>query len=206
MDVTTLCYMEKDGKYLMLHRIKKKNDINEGKWIAPGGHCENGESPDDCVKREVMDETGIKLNSVRFRGIVTFYSKAVTGERDKLYDGEPEEAEMPEKPEEAENIEKIEKAEKPEKTEERADITDYMCLFTSDDFEYDNKTKGSELFDCNEGVLEWISKDELSKLDLWKGDLIFLDLIRDPGQPFFSLKLTYEGDVLTEAVLDGKRL
>ena len=174
MDVTTLCYMEKDGKYLMLHRIKKKNDINEGKWIAPGGHCEMGESPDDCVKREVMEETGITLNSVRFRGIVTFYSKAVVGDRDKLYEGET-----------AANAN---------------DITDYMCLFTSDDFEMGEKV------DCNEGVLDWISKDDLRKLDLWKGDLIFLDLIKNPQQPFFSLKLTYEGDVLTEAVLDGKKL
>ena len=72
MEITTLCYMEKDGKYLMLHRDAKKNDINEGKWIAPGGHCENGESPDDCVKREVTEETGLTLKSCRFRGIVTF--------------------------------------------------------------------------------------------------------------------------------------
>ncbi|SEL48379.1 MULTISPECIES: NUDIX hydrolase [unclassified Butyrivibrio] len=172
MEITTLCYMERDGKYLMLHRIKKKNDINEGKWIAPGGHCENGESPDDCVKREVLEETGIKLNSLKFRGIVTFYSRAVAGNRDGLYE-----------PSEAEN----------------GDVTDYMCLFTSDDFEGDAG-------DCNEGVLEWISKDELVKLDLWKGDLIFLDLIKDPAQPFFSLKLTYEGDELVEAVLDGKLL
>ena len=48
MDVTTLCYLEKDGKYLMLHRTKKENDVNEGKWIAVGGHCENAESPEDC--------------------------------------------------------------------------------------------------------------------------------------------------------------
>ena len=180
MDITTLCYMEKDGKYLMLHRIKKKNDINEGKWIAPGGHCENGESPDDCVKREVMEETGIKLNSVRFRGIVTFYSKAIADNRNDLYE---DEAENP-----------LSK-----------DITDYMCLFTSDDFDLSGAVdEKGQLMDCNEGVLDWIFKDDLTKLDLWKGDLIFLDLIKNPQQPFFSLKLTYEGDVLTEAVLDGK--
>ncbi len=158
MEITTLCYLEKDNKYLMMHRIKKKNDINEGKWISPGGHCENGESPDDCVRREVLEETGYKLGEVKFRGIVTFYSKPVNNERE--------------------------------------DITDYMCLFTSTDFE-------GELIECDEGTLEWVSKDELYKLNLWKGDLIFLDLIRDPEQPFFSLKLTYEGDVLTESVLDG---
>ena len=196
MDVTTLCYMEKDGKYLMLHRIKKKNDINEGKWIAPGGHCENGESPDDCVIREVMEETGIKLNSVRFRGIVTFYSKAIVGDRNDLYEGETGNTGS--------------KDESPW----AKDVTDYMCLFTSDDFEVSgndinenkNPSTENELVDCNEGVLEWISKEDLRKLDLWKGDLIFLDLIKNPQQPFFSLKLTYEGDKLTEAVLDSKKL
>ena len=174
MEITTLCYIEDDGKYLMLHRTKKKNDINEGKWIAPGGHCENGESPDDCVQREVMEETGLKLNSVRFRGIVTFYSKAIKDDRDGLYD---------------EN----------EKDPWSKDVTDYMCLFTSDDFE-------GTLADCNEGTLEWVDKNNLSELNLWKGDLIFLDLIKNPEQQFFSLKLTYDGDVLTEAVLDGRLL
>ena len=72
-------------------------------------------------------------------------------------------------------------------------------FFTSDDFD-------GELIDCDEGTLEWISKDSLLDINLWKGDLIFLDLIKNPDQPFFSLKLTYEGGELTEAVLDGKIL
>ncbi|WP_029320966.1 NUDIX hydrolase [Butyrivibrio sp. AE3004] len=174
MEITTLCYIEKDNKYLMLHRIKKKNDINEGKWIAPGGHCENGESPDDCVQREVLEETGLRLKSAKFRGIVTFYSKAIRDEREGLYTEE-------------------------EKDPWSKDVTDYMCLFTSDDFE-------GELADCDEGTLEWVPKNRLSELNLWKGDLIFLDLISSPEQPFFSLKLTYEGDVLTEAILDGVKI
>ena len=57
MQMTTLCYIEKDNKYLMLHRTKKKNDINEGKWIGVGGHAEGSESPEECLKREVKEET-----------------------------------------------------------------------------------------------------------------------------------------------------
>lgn len=69
---TTLCYIEQDGKYLMLHRIKKKVDINKGKWIGVGGKFEEGESPDECLLREVQEETGLTLTSYRCRGIVTF--------------------------------------------------------------------------------------------------------------------------------------
>ena len=57
--LTTLCYMEKDGKYLMLYRNKKENDVNEGKWIGIGGHFEEGESPDECLLREVYEETDL---------------------------------------------------------------------------------------------------------------------------------------------------
>ncbi len=69
---TTLCYIERDQHVLMLHRIKKEKDINRGKWIGVGGHFEAGESPDDCLMREVYEETGLTLTSYRFRGIVTF--------------------------------------------------------------------------------------------------------------------------------------
>ena len=72
--LTTLCYIEKDDSYLMLHRIKKVNDINKDKWIGVGGHFEAQESPEDCLLREVKEETGLTLNSYRFRGIVTFDS------------------------------------------------------------------------------------------------------------------------------------
>ncbi len=177
MEVTTLCYLEKDDKYLLLHRIKKKNDMNEGKWIAPGGHCENGESPEDCARREVYEETGYVVNSLKFRGIVTFYSRTIEGERKALYDT-------------GEELKTI---------SENKGFTEYMCLFTSDDF------SGTET-ECDEGELCWISRDKMTELNLWKGDLIFLDLIKNPDTPFFSLKLIYEGDVLTEAVLNGDKL
>lgn len=70
--LSTLCYIEKDHQYLMLHRVKKKNDINKDKWIGVGGHFEEGESPEECILREVKEETGYELTSYRYRGIVTF--------------------------------------------------------------------------------------------------------------------------------------
>lgn len=76
--------------------------------------------------------------------------------------------------------------------------TEYMCLYTADGYE-------GEIIPCNEGVLEWIRKEDLLKLNLWEGDKIFLKLLQE-NAPFFSLKLAYKGDILTEAVLDGKKL
>ena len=76
--LSTLCYIEKEGRYLMLHRTVKKNDVNHDKWIGVGGHFEYGESPEECLLREVKEETGYTLTSWRYRGIVTFvYGEAV---------------------------------------------------------------------------------------------------------------------------------
>lgn len=82
---STLCYMEKDGQYLMLHRIKKKIDVNKDKWIGIGGHFEDEESPEDCLLREVYEETGFTLTSYRFRGLVTFISGTGITEYMSLY-------------------------------------------------------------------------------------------------------------------------
>lgn len=150
--MTTLCYVEKDDAYLMLHRISKKNDVNKDKWIGIGGHFEEGESPEECLLREAYEETGLTLTDYRFRGIVTF-------------------------------------------TQENYG-TEYMCLYTAQGFT-------GTLRECDEGELAWVPKKDLPKLRLWVGDLIFLKLLRDEA-PFFSLKLTYQGDALVEAVLNGK--
>lgn len=75
---TTLCYIQKDHSYLMLHRTKKENDINKDKWIGIGGKFENEESPEDCVLREVLEETGLTLNNFRYCGIVTFVDKSTS--------------------------------------------------------------------------------------------------------------------------------
>ena len=74
MKQTTLCYIEKGGQYLMLHRVKKENDENRDKWIGIGGKFEDRESPEDCVLREVKEETGLTLTEYRYRGLVTFVS------------------------------------------------------------------------------------------------------------------------------------
>ena len=152
MKNTTLCYIEKDGQYLMLHRVKKENDLNHDKWIGVGGKFEDKESPEECVLREAKEETGLTLTDYRYRGIVTFASD-----------------EWP---------------------------TEYMHLFTAHGFT-------GELIECDEGTLEWIDKKKLLELTLWEGDKIFLRLL-DTDEPFFSLKLQYEGDTLVYAALNGK--
>ena len=74
MKNTTLCYIEKDGAYLMIHRVKKKNDMNHDKWLGIGGKFEAGESPFDCARREIREEAGIDVQDLCYRGIVTFVS------------------------------------------------------------------------------------------------------------------------------------
>ena len=94
MKLTTLCYIEKDGKYLMLHRIKKKSDMNQGKWIGVGGHFEEGESPEECLIREVQEETGLFLTQYAFRGIVTFATDVQQTEYMCLYTANAFEGEL----------------------------------------------------------------------------------------------------------------
>ncbi len=148
---TSLCYIEQNGSYLLLHRTKKENDINHDKWIGIGGKFKEGESPEDCARREVEEETGLELGDLRYRGIVTFQSDDM---------GE----------------------------------TEFMHLFTA------TETSGT-LRDCDEGVLEWIPKEKFAELPHWAGDRIFLTLL-DRETPFFSLKLSYRGGVLQEALLN----
>lgn len=85
MKNTTLCYIERGGAYLMLHRVRKSGDINLGKWIGVGGHFEEGESPEDCLVREVREETGLRLTAWRFRGIVTFTGEGLETEYMHLF-------------------------------------------------------------------------------------------------------------------------
>ena len=151
---TTLCYLEKDGAYLMLHRVKKKNDVNHDKWVGVGGKFELGEDALTCVLREVREETGLTMHTPVYRGIVDFYCDPWPAER--------------------------------------------MHLYTCTDFT-------GTLTDCNEGTLEWVPKPEVENLPIWQGDKIFLRLLAE-GAPFFHLELTYHGDTLVQAVLEGETL
>lgn len=93
-NMTTLCYLEKDGCYLMMHRVKKEVDVNKDKWIGVGGHFEPEESPEECLKREVLEETGLTLTSFRFRGLITFLSDHWQPEYMCLYTADGFEGEM----------------------------------------------------------------------------------------------------------------
>lgn len=84
-EITTLCYIRQDRKYLMMHRVKKEHDINEGKWIGVGGHFLQNESPEDCLLREVREETGLTLTSWKLRGIITFLYADAAAEYMFLY-------------------------------------------------------------------------------------------------------------------------
>ena len=154
MHNSALCYLLRGNDVLMLHRVKKKNDINKDKWIGIGGKFEPEEAPEECLLREAKEETGLTLTSWRCRGVVTFLSEGDEGE--------------------------------------------YMYLFTADGFE-------GELKECDEGDLEWVSREFLSSLPMWEGDKIFLDLLWKDA-PFFLLTLRYRQDTLIEAVLNGKKI
>ena len=154
MHNSTLCYVLRGNDVLMLHRVKKKNDINKDKWIGIGGKFEEDESPDECLLREAMEETGLTLTRWQCRGIVTFLNEGTDGE--------------------------------------------YMYLFTADGFE-------GELKDCDEGDLQWGTREFLDNLPKWEGDQIFLDLLWQ-NAPFFLLTLRYDHDNLVDAVLDGKKI
>ena len=151
---TTLCYIERDGQYLMMHRVKKEHDINKDKWVGIGGHFEQDESPEECLLRETREETGLTLTDYRLRGVITFIS-------DKWQ-------------------------------------TEYMFLDTATGYE-------GKIGDCNEGTLEWIDRTDVYDLPIWAGDRIFFRLL-EWRQDFFSLKLRYVGEQLTEVMLDGQAL
>ena len=94
MQYTTLCYPEREGKYLMLHRVKKEKDANRDKWIGIGGKFLDGESPEECLLREAAEETGLHLTSWRYRGIVTFVSDRWETEYMHLFTADEWEGEM----------------------------------------------------------------------------------------------------------------
>ena len=95
MRLTTLCYVERDGCWLMLHRVKKNADENAGKWIGIGGHLEENESPEECIRREAREEAGVELSDLRLRGIITFILPDWGNELTFLYTAKTDITELP---------------------------------------------------------------------------------------------------------------
>ena len=96
MRLTTLCYIERDHCWLMMHRVKKEEDENAGKWIGIGGHLEENESPEECIRREAMEETGVSLSDLRLRGIITFILPDWGNELTFLYTAQTDTTELKE--------------------------------------------------------------------------------------------------------------
>ena len=96
MKLTTLCYVEHEGCWLMLHRVKKQKDENEGKWIGIGGHLEAGETPEECIRREALEETGLSLKNLKLRGILTFILPKWGNELTFLYTAETDSSDLKE--------------------------------------------------------------------------------------------------------------
>jgi 8-oxo-dGTP diphosphatase len=142
MKLATLCYVidKSQNKTLMIHRVKKENDYHEGKWNGLGGKLELGESPEDCVIREIKEEAGLTIKNLKMHGFITFP-----------------------------NFDEVDDW--------------YVFIFTAEDFE-------GNLIDSPEGNLKWISNDELTSLNLWDGDRIFLEWLFQ--NRFFSAKFIYE--------------
>lgn len=144
MQLATLCYLTKDDQTLMLHRVKKDKDIHQSKWTGLGGKFHQGESPEDCVIREVKEESGFDIYAPQLRGILTF----------PLF----------------------------------KDNQDWVVfLFQVADFT-------GQMFECDEGVLEWVDNDKIFDLNLWDGDKLFLDWMKQ--NKFFSAKFCYQNKKL----------
>ena len=173
--MTTLCYIERDNQYLMLHRNKKENDINHDKWIGVGGHFLENETPEECLLREVWEETGLTLTSYRFRGLITFISDEWQTEYMCLFTADGFRAE----PDRAVRTSVYGQADSPSSP---------------------STTDRNEPADCDEGELVWVDKRLIPELNLWEGDRIFLNLL-ETREDFFTLKLVYHGDELVESVI-----
>ena len=146
MKLATLCYVidRKNKTTLMIYRIKKRNDVHEGKWNGLGGKFEENESPEECVIREIKEESGLNIKSPKLHGLITF----------PLFDGKEDW---------------------------------YVFIFTAHEFT-------GKLIDSNEGNLEWIPNKKIIELNLWDGDVIFLNWLKK--NKFFSAKFIYNNGKL----------
>ena len=186
---TTLCYIEKDNSYLMLHRTKKEHDYNKDKWIGIGGKFENGESPEDCAVREVLEETGlvIKPEDLEYCGIVTFVDVSKVGEVSPSLQPASQSSATPSAGSNAARNACF----------SSESYTEFMHIFRARKFSGELKT------DCDEGELEWVPLAKLKELPHWQADEIFYDFLGQ-NHPFYSLKAVYRNNKLMGTWLNGK--
>ena len=205
---TTLCYIEKNGCYLMLHRTKKEHDYNKNKWIGIGGKFENGESPEDCAVREIREETGLIVEhaDLEYCGIVTFIDMTGVGEVSPSLQPPPQSSATPSPRGKAPKTpcdfpaslatDKLD-SEQCERLTPPAPYTEFMHIFRSRKFSGELKT------DCDEGDLEWVPLSKLKELPHWQADEIFYDFLAE-NHPFYSLKAVYKNNKLIGTWLNGK--
>ncbi len=150
MKLATLCYLRRGDQTLMVHRIKKANDMHQGKWNGLGGKLDPGEMPEECAVREIYEESGLQARNPQLKGILTF----------PAFD----------------------------------DFEDwYVFVYVVTDFE-------GGLIDSPEGTLKWVNNAELTSLQLWDGDAIFLTWLDRPG--IFSAKFSYnQGRLVSHKVV-----
>lgn len=205
---TTLCYIEKNGCYLMLHRTKKEDDYNKDKWIGIGGKFENGESPEDCAVREIREETGLIVEhaDLEYCGIVTFIDMTGVGEVSPSLQPAPQSSATPSPRGKAPKTpcdfpeslatDKLD-SEQCERLTPPAPYTEFMHIFRARKFSGVLKT------DCDEGDLEWVPLSKLKELPHWQADEIFYDFLAQ-NHPFYSLKAVYKNNKLIGTWLNGK--
>jgi 8-oxo-dGTP diphosphatase len=151
MILSVLCYIQKNGKTLMLHRIKKENDIHEGKWVGLGGKIEKNECPEEAVVREVFEESGLKIQKPILKGILQY-------------------------------------------PDNNNGCGEWMV------FVFITKSFTGKIIDSNEGNLKWVLNKDLMKLKMWKGDYLFLPLLKKKG--FFTGKILYDKEKIVEKKFD----
>lgn len=174
---STLCYIEKDGCYLMMDRVVKENDVNHDKWIGVGGHFEEGETADECLVREVREETGVVISDYRYRGLITFVPPEGSIELMHLYTATLDGADM-----------------------SGSIISSIMAVQGNS-----AETESNEIL-MDEGILKWIPKEQIWNLELWDGDRIFLKILME-DRDFENMLLAYdENDNLIAAELEGVSL
>jgi len=154
MKLATLCYVRREGQTLMIHRVKKADDMHKGKWNGLGGKLNLGETPEECAVREIYEESGLRVRTPRLKGFLTFPAFA----KDENW---------------------------------------YVFVFVVDDFE-------GGLIDSPEGDLRWIYNSDLTTLNLWEGDAIFLPWLDQQG--IFSGKFVYkDGKLISHEVVFYER-